>query len=76
MHDAASKSEGRHSFCVTCCYAPGPHCTQSRTAHDIHENREQRFPTRHHPPWPRCMVRAYGRNSIEVTIKKVEIANY
>ena len=52
IHDAASKSEGQDI--VTCCYAPGPHCTQSRTAH---ENCEQHFPTRPHPPWPRCTVR-------------------
>ena len=53
-----------------CCYAHGPHCMQSRTVHDIHahENREQRFPTRPHLPWPQCAVRAYGRYAIEVMI--------
>ena len=48
----------------------------STWSYTVHENCEQRFPTRPHPPWPRWMVRAYDRYAIEVTIKEVEIVNY
>ena len=63
----------RHSFGVTCCYAPSPHCTQSRTAHDIHQNREQRFPTRPHPTVHGMRVWSIRDRGDD---KKDEIANY
>ena len=44
IHDAASKSKGQDILSVLpAVMCPVPHCTQSRTAHDIQENREQRF---------------------------------
>ena len=80
IHNADSKSERQDILLVLPAVTHPVHTARragQRTIYVyVHENRKQRFPTRPHSHRLRCTVCVYGRYAIEVTIKKVEIANY
>ena len=69
IHDTTSKSKGQDILselrCLLLCARP--HCTQSRTAHDIHDNREQRFLTQPHF----AMAKVYGTRTVNRGDKRI-----